>query len=159
MSGKDLRLNPRHVERQADTNHEMYYFVHLNVKGIFPSLLLYHLAKRVRVCKIALFPLTSASSSKKPRKLLGFFWHKMHTVPLLYYSSLNYMLSLFLTALSSLLFLLHGLYRIACSAQGIVCIDKGVALRRYKADPKLHAEIRVNPLDFSILLPFYSVVK
>lgn len=34
MFGKDLHLNPRHVEGQADTNHKMYYFVHLNVKGI-----------------------------------------------------------------------------------------------------------------------------
>lgn len=34
MFDKDLHLNPRHVESQADTNHKMYYFVHSNVKGI-----------------------------------------------------------------------------------------------------------------------------
>lgn len=34
MLGRDLRLYPRHVENQADTNQKMYYFVPLNVKGI-----------------------------------------------------------------------------------------------------------------------------
>jgi len=37
MFGKDLHLNPRHVESQADTNHKMYYFVHSNVKGVFQA--------------------------------------------------------------------------------------------------------------------------
>lgn len=34
MLGRDLHLNPKHVENQVDTNQNMYYFVPLNVKGI-----------------------------------------------------------------------------------------------------------------------------
>lgn len=65
--GKDLHLNLRHAESQADTSYWMYYFVHLNVKGIsqaFSS----HSAKCVIVCKIVLYLLISASFSNKAKK-------------------------------------------------------------------------------------------
>lgn len=64
---KDLHLNLRHAESQADTNYWMYYFVHLNAKGISQAFSC-HSAKCVRVCKIVLCLLTSASFSNKAKK-------------------------------------------------------------------------------------------
>lgn len=66
--GKDLHLNPRHAESQADTKLQDVLFCAFECERYFPSFLLYLSAKCVRVCKIALCLLTSASFSKKSQE-------------------------------------------------------------------------------------------
>lgn len=85
--GKDLHLNPRHAESQADTNYKTYYFVHLNVKGIsqaFCSIIQLNVSESVKSHSASLLQqVLVKKKKKKPRKLVEIFWHKSQTLPLL----------------------------------------------------------------------------